>query len=437
VSAAPPSPPRPHEGIGATRVRARWPRGALVALLLLAGPPAEAAGDYALDDRVWNGVGYLLETAREARVEVIPVDVLELESLEARDVLLWLYPRREPPTESLLAFVGDGGHVVLADDHGASRALLDALGIERREQGPSGHRRWYEGDRGLPVLRRSGDHFLFFNVDEIVANHPAALVGEGIPRVSFDDGTEHLIIERRYGAGAFLIIADPSIFLNQMLRRFYGNKQLAANVLRVFCVQEPCRVRLLLPDSRVVGDYRGGPQRGPLPRMLELAAEQLNDALSGISEGLSRPPWSIVLALLTALAIALAVALALATWRRPARAPVLPAARLGAISPLLSEAAGLAAVRAEADFHGLAITLTEHAEHLARARGIDAAVEGSGPLPRGETMSTLEPVRHALLRVRREVASLRSAQPPVVSSDRFVRLYDDVRILARFGSRSR
>ncbi|TNF23779.1 MAG: hypothetical protein EP329_26545 [Deltaproteobacteria bacterium] len=396
---------------------------------------AAPTADYDLDATAWNAVGYLVTTGTEARVDVEPTAALDLSQLRPDEVLLWLYPQSELPVADLSAFVDDGGHLILADDQGSSAPLLAAFGIERAPAPPASHRRWFEGQDGLPVLSPAGDHFLFFNVDEIVANHPAALTGAGSPILSFDGGDAHLVVERRVGAGgALLAIGDPSIFLNQMLRRFYGNKQFAANVMRVYCEHEPCRLRLLLPDTTVSGHYTGGLGRfGALPRLFERAATAINDALAALNSTLTEPPWSVSIALLLALVAAMLLALALAAWRRPVEAPAL-AVGVPARSPIVAEAIGLAAVRSDADFSALALALAEQAEHLLETRSIEDWVAGHRRLPRGETTESLHLLRHAVLRVKRDTASLRSRQPPAISAERFVRFYEDVQTLARFGN---
>jgi len=401
---------------------------------LLAPRPALAGSDYALDADAWNGVGYLITTGSEARVDVEPVTALDLAQLRPDDVLLWLYPLEELPISDLAAFVDDGGHLIVADDQGAAAPLLSAFGIAREPATPASHRRWFENQDGMPILSPAGDHFLFFNVDEIVANHPAALTGSGRPIVSFDGGDSHLVVERRSGAGALLAIADPSLFLNQMLRRFYGNKQFAANVMRVYCEHEPCQLKLLLPTTTVTGSYTGGLGRfGALPRLFERAAAAINDALAALNTTLTEPPWAVTIALLLALAAGLLLALALARWRRPVESPAL-AVGVPARSPIVAEAMGLASVRSDADFSGLAQSLAEHAEHLMETRLIEEWVSGQRRLPRGETTESMHLLRHAVLRVKRDTASLRSRQPPAISAERFVRLYEDVQTLARFGA---
>lgn len=421
---------------------------ALVCAALPAWAAAPAGVDYEPIDGPWNGVGYLITTGAEARVEVELVDALALGDLSPDDVLLWLYPQAPVPADDLLAFVGDGGRLIIADDHGGADELLAAAGIARRGSGPTAHRRWFEGADGFPILTARGGadaHFLFFNVDEIVANHPSVLTGEGRAIVSFDrpDGPgaeqldEHLVVERAIGRGALLAIADPSLFLNQMLRRFYGNKQFAANVLRLYCRAEPCRIKLLLPTTRAAGNYASeAGHLGPLPRLVERGATALNEALASLSDLLATPLWTVALALLTALLAGLLLALGLATWRARPTSPVLEPG-VPAHSPVVVEARGLSAGRGDADFGELARTLVDRADRLLATRRLAGWIDGHDPPPPGESEASLHAARGAALRVRQDTASLRSRLPAAISSERFVRLFDDVQILARFGGTRR
>ncbi|MCA9513591.1 MAG: hypothetical protein KC635_01465 [Myxococcales bacterium] len=411
---------------------------AALAVALLVGAlaaPAGAVTDYdRADADTWNGLGYLLVTAAEAKVDVTVVDALDLATISPDDVLFWIYPTTPLPVDELLAFVGDGGSLIVADDQGSAEPLFAAVGITREPDGPRHQEHWFAQEDGLPVIPRQSDDFLFFNVEELVANHPAALRSAEGGVVAFDDPRELLVVRRELGSGRLLAIGDPSIFLNQMLRRFYGNKQFAANVLRVFCRAEPCHVTLLMPTTTASGSYEGGAgDRGSAERIAEEAVKALNDALSGVSKALSADPVSRLILFGLPLVGAMLVLLALAVWRRPVLTPALGGAILGR-SPLVAEAAGLAAARGDADFLAHALTLVDHADALADANAIEAVLAGERPPPRGTTQDAVELVRHALLRVQREAASLRSLQPPVVSAERFARLYDDVRTLNRFGT---
>lgn len=405
-------------------------------LALAAGPAA--AADYDLDPDAWNGLGYLLVTAEEAKVEVEPVDVLDLGRLRPGDVLMWLYPERRMPVEPILSFVRDGGYLVLADDHGHGDELLASIGIERRPE-PKGHPRWYQSQEGLPVWMPARDHFLFFNVEGITGNHATSLHGAGDPILTWGEQGHAVVLERRLGHGAVLAVADPSIFLNEMLRRFYGNKQFAANAMRLYCDRDVCPVRLVLPGATIAGSYRAGLGRlGRLPALFDDAAELINEHLAALRLTLRRPPYVhvlMVLLLLCALA-ALAATLRARTGRR--RAPPLRLG-VGGTSPGFVDATGLARGHRDADFAEPARVLLAEAhrlEQLPELVSLQAATDGPVMPPASreaaESVHRAAAAREALLRIQAEADSLRGPEPAVVSAERFQRLVVDVRTLSRF-----
>lgn len=402
----------------------------------LTGTVQAAPSDYALDTEGWNGIGYLVATGTEAKVDVQVVETLDFEQLRPDDVLLWLYPTGDLPIDQLLAFIEDGGHLVLADDHGRADPLLAELGIERRPHGPTRHRDWYQGQDGLPIVKAEGDHFLFFNVEQIVANHPAVLTGSALPILSFGGGEEHLVVEQVHGRGAVLALSDPSVFVNQMLRRFYGNKQFAANVMRLYCDRDPCRVKLLLPATPSTGSYR--PTFGPLgqlPRLFDDAARLVDGALADVSDALAEAPWStLVLWSIFFVALALA-AYALAPGKRPTRTPPLQAGIRGS-APMFDEARGLGTSRTDADFHHLARTLAQEVETLRHARWLVPGPNGRTVVAsQGRGASEASPLSkmasQALLRIDAEAASLQGPEPPMITAERFVRMSDDVNVVLR------
>ncbi len=405
---------------------------AVVAVLAVSQAPARA--DYGLDEHVWSDLGYLLVTAREAKVELEPVDVLDLGRLRPGDVVLWLYPQRRMPVDPLLSFVRDGGYLVLADDLGHGDELLAAAGISRSSE-PSGHTQWYQSQEGLPVWRPAIDHFLFFNVDEVTGNHAASLKGAGDPILTWGETGSAVVIERRLGDGALLAIADPSIFLNEMLRRFYGNKQFAANAMRLYCDRDLCPVKLVLPDATIAGSYRAGVGRlGRLPALFDDAAKLINAQLGQIADSLQTAPRiHLLIGALFAWALA---SLASLLWARRGRrrAPPLGLSLQG-VSPVALETVGLARAHREADFAEPVRVLLVEARRLEQAPALLAlqAVTGRGaPAPSAEGSGASAAARQALLRIRSEAESLRGPEPAVVSADRFQRLLADVRTLWRY-----
>lgn len=426
---------------------ARVARAVILTLIVSTGfpgsGPVAAAPSYVDSEDVWNGIGYLIQTGREAKVAVEPVpDELDLSELRPGDVVLWLYPQSEMPVDELAKFVADGGFLIVADDHGTAEPLFKRFGILRTPGGPTSHRDYFEGQDGLPILRpdTGREHFLYFNVSQVVANHPAVLTGAGDSVYSFETAIgskpEHLVIERIRGRGRFMAIGDPSVFINDMIGRadLHGNKQFAANVMRRNCTRE-CKVKLALPSTTAIGSYRerGGPL-GELPRMFDDAAQVLNESLSDASETAGMAPWSWLIAALLALLAATAVSKGLRHVKAPRWGLAAAGGGKAVTSPLVHSAIGLSATHHDADFADLAQTLIVHVTGLDNA-GLAPQNEPGDPLSDDDTVRMAE---RAMLRIRGEVASFQGhREPPLVSSDRFLRLYDDVRLVARFAAAQR
>jgi len=408
----------------------------LVAAALSAGPARGEPrddGDYGLDSERWNGLGYLLATAEEARVHV-SVEPVDLAALRPDDVLVVIDPAADLPSQDLLAFVEAGGYLVLADELGRAAPILERLGVARRDGPPADHRERWEGQDGFPVVHPAGKHFLFFNVKDLTLNYPASLLLEGEPRgdpevtrtpvLSYEGGREHVVVEADYGDGKILLLADPSVFLNDMLRRFYGDKQFVANVLRLYCVREPCAAHLVRPGTPFIGHFDPDRARlGSLPREIEALVEELNRVLGEASREAAEVPWSPTwVAVVAGLALLLAVRV-LGRERVRVRGLVPAWSAMGS-SPALDEAQGLVAQRGDADFSQLAKVLAEAAVERGRKADLDGRIR-EGRLD--TTTISRDALGAAWLRVQAEAQSLKDPHAPRWSSERFLRLHADAR----------
>jgi hypothetical protein len=386
---------------------------------LLSAPPRPVAGDYSPDPEVWNGLGYLQTTASEAHVELSLDDAIDLASLEPSDVLVLVYPLATLPSDDLTAFVEAGGFLIVADDHGTSPPLLSAFGIQRRDAGPARHLALWEGREGFLRVRPAGEHFLFFNLEEVVTNFPAALeLADARPALtpilSFEGGRDHLIVEASRGDGKLIALADPSLLINDMLRRFYGNKQLAANLLRYLCQREPCRVRVALPSTRYSGRFdRERARLGSLPKQIAAAIADVNAALAELSQRLAEPPFADPLLALPAVLLA-SLIVAHSRRKHPSRRPPRPPQP---DAPALTEAHGLLLGHRDADFSAHALALTHSALELARRARVTPDLSQAG--------------HAAHQRIAAEHAGLSADPPPRWTADRLKRLHADVQTLRR------
>ena len=241
------------------------------------------------------------------------------------------------------------------------------------------------------------------------------------------DGEQGLIREVRFGAGALLAVGDPSIFLNAMLRRFYGNKQLAANMMRYFCVSDPCTVTLVVPGTTITGRYRAGIGKlGEFPRILDEAVSLINASLERFDRRLGRSPAPSILVLI---ALLLAVGVMVRVFLRGRQVVEAPRPSLGqGVSPQRHEARALLSEQDDADFSEPVRTLLrEFPEVTLRQLLLRGPRSASA-----EDNRRWKEAKAAVLRIQREADSVRQADVMPVGVERFMALLNDVRDVGHY-----
>jgi hypothetical protein len=395
----------------------------LAVLCLCASSSVHAAvPDYDTKSDEWNGLSYLLTTAMEAKVHLEVVRRLDMSTLKPGDVLLSVYPLTPLPETQLLRFVRDGGAFIVADDYGSSAALLDRVGIVRTPGVPANHAQRIEAKAYLPIFLPKEKHFLFFNMDRVVANHPAHLKGIGNPILSYDGGTQHLVMERRWGRGSILAIADGSVLLNEMLKRHYGNKQFAANALRIYCAEEPCRVKLLTSNVTFTGEYLN--HTGAIAELAALFNEAgtfLNQTIKEADRYTARPPMDQVLLLFVGILAFVWALLMLARGRRRVIVPLSGAVQ-GVVVPAAWQSIAMSRGRQDADFLQLAQVVLGRA----LASQCEKPIDRPGEMP--------EAVAHALSRLNGTAEEFEQRLPPHVSAEHFMTVYADAWTVLRHAS---
>jgi len=219
-----------------------------LALLLLASVGASvwaamspgvvrAQDDFVPSNEGWNGLSELLEVAVEEGIEVEVVDRLDVGTLDRDAALLIIGPHQAPSVEGLSALLRAGGRIAVADDFGASGALLEAFHIERHA--PMGHRTTaLRGNEALLIARPNGPHALSVRVDALVTNHPAAIEHLELDPIFAFSESEALVLAGAVGTGRLVVISDPSVFINNMLE-LGGNRRFTANLLHYLSATPP------------------------------------------------------------------------------------------------------------------------------------------------------------------------------------------------------
>ena len=268
----------------------------LCALLLLAAPEVQSQGaagagsDYGLENPSWNGLRDFVRLAQSRDIVLRPVSTLDYGTLGPNDRLVVIYPLRTMDADPFARFVVDGGRVLLADDFGASEAVLERLDIARVPAGSIEHASQHLGRPGLPIFRPGGKHPLLEGVEEVVANHPAGLRTRGGAILPYDDDTAGLVYDMRLGRGKVIVVGDASIVINHMLQ-VGDNRIFMENALKYLCedVEGPCRPWLLVGDAPLSGEYvsQSSPERDPVASAQE-SLSLLNQWLEELAA--QRPP---------------------------------------------------------------------------------------------------------------------------------------------------
>ncbi|MFT4703831.1 MAG: hypothetical protein ACI81R_001524 [Bradymonadia bacterium] len=250
-------------------------------LVLLITPPADGqeVSDYRTENEDWNGLSSLALLARSQGVVLMVRDEIRWRDINPADVLFFVNPRVAPETESVRRFVSEGGRLVVADDFGATENLAASFGLER--QVTVEHALTFQHRDALPVLSPVGEHILSDGVSRVVANHPSAWIGPGVPVFRFDDGGA-LLYDLSLERGGAIFWSDPSMLINLMLP-LSDNQQLARNVLNRVCDdRESCQVWLIVGDTDLVGE--------PVFEESERTFREVVESLQQRAEALTWPP---------------------------------------------------------------------------------------------------------------------------------------------------
>lgn len=290
-------------------------RAALAMLFVLAAGSAHAQeadpiGDhYDPTNDAWNGLSTFQGLVQGMGLNADVRTQLEWGELTANDILFIVYPLAKVDPSKLSSFIQAGGHAVIADDFGESRDALAALGLLRAEVVTPRATRYQDGRAWAPIaLPKSPDHPIARDIDEVVTNHPAALKQiEGATNViGFEDAA--VVVAGERGTGRFVVVSDPSIFINRMLQ-FPGNIQLATNIMT--WLRRDGRARNVVLLRGEVAMYGQPPPFVDDPRGGEVgrSVADLNSWLSQRREWLLTPAaMKVLAALLAALLLALAIA---------------------------------------------------------------------------------------------------------------------------------
>ena len=242
---------------------------ALALTLMFVAPHAHAQAerglaDYRPDNEEWNGLSSLVTLAEHEGVAIRFEDDVDVSTL-GDAILMIVYPEAPLDAEAAADFVWSGGTLIVADDFGESATLAEAFGLTRVEPGPQ-RARLQQRD-ALPAFSPLGAHPLTEGVSLVVANHPSALRGDGLPVLRFDDGAG-LVYDMAFGEGDAVFLSDASLLTNLMLP-VHDNARLVQNILRRACAERSaCTLVVATHDVRLGGRVDTGGGEGGQGRAL-------------------------------------------------------------------------------------------------------------------------------------------------------------------------
>jgi len=207
---------------------------AISALCILFFPTVQ---DFMVGNSLWNG---LAEFTREhGALTIDSFDQLP-ELPQGKALISIPYLPHEEELATLREFVTQGGRLVLMDDFGHGNNILEYLGLEVRFSGQMlldplfSHR-----NPRLPRIMNFSPKVKEAGVESVVLNHATALIGVGPGEVlawssdhSFLDldgdgnrgrtdpkGPLPVAARFEFGQGEIILVSDPSILINSMVRK--------------------------------------------------------------------------------------------------------------------------------------------------------------------------------------------------------------------------
>lgn len=269
---------------------------------------APEASDYALSNDAYNGLTSFRDLVIGLGLQFEPRDTLDFATITAQDIVVVLYPQSAIDAAAMLGLISAGGHVMFADDFGATRDVMLRLGLIRNEVETLRAPRYFQNLPYAPMLPVKSPHPIAADVEEVVANYPAifARVDNGVRVVDSPDGA--LLVAGERGSGRYVAVADASLFINRMLE-FPGNLRLVTNSLR-WLMRDGHATRVVLITGAAVFT-------GQAPAFIDSASgDTWSRALGAINRWLDeRSTWLLVPVAMRLIGIGAGLALLLLLWR--------------------------------------------------------------------------------------------------------------------------
>jgi len=235
-------------------------------------PVLRSTSDFSIYNRGWNGCSEFAIRLYQSGKQVYPLHTpfrtIRNRPDDANTALVVIGPTRPflaGDSRYVEQFVRNGGTVILANDFDEGNSLLEGMGIGLRfSQYPIADLCFDKDSSIVTCYSLATNNPLTENVSSFLLNHPAGIVGQlpkgavvlaktsemswldknGDGKWQIGDETRGpfpVLVDIPYGEGEVILLSDPSIFLNSMIKE-KGNEQLYENLVRRMTGREITRI---------------------------------------------------------------------------------------------------------------------------------------------------------------------------------------------------
>lgn len=217
-----------------TRACHKQLRNYLCALVVCWTSYASAQLDDSARPSDWNGLSDFVALAERLGTSLRQPTTVKPEDWRDGDAVLMIAAPTPWPVGALQELLDHGGIVCLADDIGGDRRFLDHYHFTLLPP------------KNAPAIAAAipgVQHPLTKGLRTIWTNRSASLRHESLPPLlSLRDSRSALLMAGSNGRGTLIVLADPSVFIRQMLPTG-DNRLLATNLLRFLAEPPPGRTR--------------------------------------------------------------------------------------------------------------------------------------------------------------------------------------------------
>ena len=249
--------------------------GAFLLMLSITVPIISTNADFSIYNTGWNGCSGLgrsvyeqgsflptIDLSRSSKDEIVHTSLVDLEgSVEPESTSLMMIGPSVPFTEEEADFVHRflvlGGTVLLADDFGTGNSLLSRLNTTTRISAEPLVDLSFIKKGEFSVTNRLSDHPICEGVGSLLMNHPSTVSatrgafsivnstdaswldvdGDMERDLTEPGGPLSIMTEEVYGRGRLLVLAEPSLLINQMEDRL-NNSVLRKNLVALLAANK-------------------------------------------------------------------------------------------------------------------------------------------------------------------------------------------------------